>query len=1022
MSTCDLVLPCRDEAPALAELLPRVPAAFSVLVVDNGSTDDTAAVARSPRGQGGHRVDTRVRRGGARRAARRRPTTTSPSWTATAPSTRPSCCRCWRTCVTGAPTSPSDAAARSRAASGPGTPGSATPWSSPGCGGGSGMHGPRHRPDARRPPRRPARPGRAGPAVRLSRGAAAEGHPRGLAGGRARRRLPPARRGHPLQGVRLGPRHGPRGPRLLEGARPDARPRRRQGARRRPGQDPARRRHRRPRRRRRRGRGARSTRSWRPATGRRTGATATSRSPATSPTPSTASGSATWSGLDGHDPARRRLRRAPGQRPCRRRPRATSSRSAWTPRRSPRTCSPQAARRARRPRRRARAGRRRRLVGARPVATRRRCGARTAYAMSTADDVRRHPGRAGGDRGVAVATLPGLCDVDTAATPTRWPRLAPHTEFARAWAAVGCAMTVDRSRSPAARPAPRGLGPARPTPTTCAAPAALRRADPRHRLRSRAGSPPRSPSCGHVVLGIDVVHEAVGQTRGRGGAALHRDVFERAAGRGPLAHRPARRRQRRHRRRPGRAAAPAPRAARPARPGRRRGRRPAPASGPAGPRLERGDRRRRRSAGRSSASTPSTRSLPGRAGRRRVACRSASAGAPCSRSRVKRRPCPSRGLPLPPAQPGGRRPGRPVARHLLRHLLPHRPDQPLRPEPVPADPVPDQPVVGLPGHPGTARASPAPPRSRCCWSSCGRSTPGSSPARRATSASWSSTVLERASIAVLVAAAIFQLATGLAERRPVVPVGLLLPDHALRDGLGRDRRAARAHRGQAADHPRRAPRRRRRHASTTAPTRHRARRARPAAACCARPGWRPGSPCWPPRQHRCRCCARSRSSGCDSGDGPQGIPINKSAAAAGVTAAATRRATGSRSRTATAGPADPRDLRRDGAAHRGPADRLRRGLERQRRPGPASGCATCSTWSAPRAGRDVLVVSLQERGPFRDDRAAGQLRRRRPHPARARRSTASRSRSTTATPPADRAEPSRGAADQVGHPAGGAST
>lgn len=46
MTTCDLVLPCRDEGPALRDLLPRVPAAFAVIVVDNGSRDGTAAVAR----------------------------------------------------------------------------------------------------------------------------------------------------------------------------------------------------------------------------------------------------------------------------------------------------------------------------------------------------------------------------------------------------------------------------------------------------------------------------------------------------------------------------------------------------------------------------------------------------------------------------------------------------------------------------------------------------------------------------------------------------------------------------------------------------------------------------------------------------------------------------------------------------------------------------------------------------------------------------------------------------------------
>lgn len=40
------MLPCRDEAPALAALLARVPDTFSVIVVDNGSRDGTADVAR----------------------------------------------------------------------------------------------------------------------------------------------------------------------------------------------------------------------------------------------------------------------------------------------------------------------------------------------------------------------------------------------------------------------------------------------------------------------------------------------------------------------------------------------------------------------------------------------------------------------------------------------------------------------------------------------------------------------------------------------------------------------------------------------------------------------------------------------------------------------------------------------------------------------------------------------------------------------------------------------------------------
>jgi len=43
----DVVLPCRNEAPALPDLLARMPSGYRPIVVDNGSTDATAAVARA---------------------------------------------------------------------------------------------------------------------------------------------------------------------------------------------------------------------------------------------------------------------------------------------------------------------------------------------------------------------------------------------------------------------------------------------------------------------------------------------------------------------------------------------------------------------------------------------------------------------------------------------------------------------------------------------------------------------------------------------------------------------------------------------------------------------------------------------------------------------------------------------------------------------------------------------------------------------------------------------------------------
>ena len=45
--TVDVILPCLNEAPALPWVLGRMPAGFRPIVVDNGSTDGSGAVARS---------------------------------------------------------------------------------------------------------------------------------------------------------------------------------------------------------------------------------------------------------------------------------------------------------------------------------------------------------------------------------------------------------------------------------------------------------------------------------------------------------------------------------------------------------------------------------------------------------------------------------------------------------------------------------------------------------------------------------------------------------------------------------------------------------------------------------------------------------------------------------------------------------------------------------------------------------------------------------------------------------------
>ena len=120
-------VPRRGAGPAAA-CWPQVPRGFAVIVVDNGSRDDTAEVAARARAPAWSPSRARVRRRRARRAGRRHRASTSRSWTATGRSTRAELLPLLeRRRVRAAPTSPSAAAARSRAACGPGTPGPATP-------------------------------------------------------------------------------------------------------------------------------------------------------------------------------------------------------------------------------------------------------------------------------------------------------------------------------------------------------------------------------------------------------------------------------------------------------------------------------------------------------------------------------------------------------------------------------------------------------------------------------------------------------------------------------------------------------------------------------------------------------------------------------------------------------------------------------------------------------------------------------------------------------------------------------
>ena len=106
---------------------PALPAGWPVLVVDNGSTDGTAAVAARARRPGGRRTPPRLRRRRPHRTGWRAAPSWSRSSTATARWTR-RCCPAMAAAVAArvAPTSPSAGGCRTPAGSGRGTPGPAT--------------------------------------------------------------------------------------------------------------------------------------------------------------------------------------------------------------------------------------------------------------------------------------------------------------------------------------------------------------------------------------------------------------------------------------------------------------------------------------------------------------------------------------------------------------------------------------------------------------------------------------------------------------------------------------------------------------------------------------------------------------------------------------------------------------------------------------------------------------------------------------------------------------------------------
>ena len=68
--TIEVILPCLNEAAALPWVLDRLPVGYQALVVDNGSTDGSAEIARSAQGADHPRRTARLRRRMSRRAGR----------------------------------------------------------------------------------------------------------------------------------------------------------------------------------------------------------------------------------------------------------------------------------------------------------------------------------------------------------------------------------------------------------------------------------------------------------------------------------------------------------------------------------------------------------------------------------------------------------------------------------------------------------------------------------------------------------------------------------------------------------------------------------------------------------------------------------------------------------------------------------------------------------------------------------------------------------------------------------------